>query len=53
VDAEVERLLKDAFERAKKILQDSRSGLDRLAQMLVDEEEIPGSAVYNVLQEGS
>ena len=53
VDAEVERLLKESFERAKKILQDSRAGLDKVAQMLIEQEEIPGSAVYSVLQEGS
>ncbi|MFO7801230.1 MAG: ATP-dependent zinc metalloprotease FtsH [Desulfovermiculus sp.] len=48
VDKEVETILKNAFEQAKEILSQHRRALDRLAQVLVDQEEVPGETVYTI-----
>jgi len=48
VDKEVETILKNAFEQAKEILSQHRHALDKLAQVLVDQEEVPGETVYKI-----
>ncbi len=49
VDAEVSRLLREAEQRATELLVTHRSQLDELADMLVEEETVDGSAVYELV----
>ncbi|MCF8024395.1 MAG: ATP-dependent zinc metalloprotease FtsH [Desulfobacteraceae bacterium] len=49
VDQEVESLLSHAFSRAKKILEENREAMDKLAEILVEKEEVPGARVYELL----
>ncbi len=49
VDGEVESLLSQAFSRAMEILRENREAMDRLAENLVENEEIPGGHVYELL----
>ncbi len=48
VDTEVEAILKQAFERASDILNQHRQALDKLAQTLLDQEEVSGETVYAI-----
>jgi cell division protease FtsH len=48
VDKEVEAILKQAFDRASDILNQHRQALDRLAQTLLDREEVSGETVYAI-----
>jgi len=45
IDEEVERLLKEAYERATNLLSTHREALDRVVAMLLERETIDGSAV--------
>lgn len=49
VDEDVRKILHDSYERALKVLKEHRSQLDELSQMLVDEEEISGDVVLELL----
>ncbi|MGM0454375.1 MAG: ATP-dependent zinc metalloprotease FtsH [Thermodesulfobacteriota bacterium] len=49
VDQEVEKLLSEAFAKADKILKDYRSAMDQLAEELIDNEEIAGQRVYELV----
>jgi cell division protease FtsH len=49
VDKEVETLLSDAFSRAHDILEEHRGAMDKLAETLMDQEEVPGDEVYVLL----
>lgn len=49
VDREVESLLSQAFSRARQILEENRQAMDSLAESLVENEEIPGEKVYELL----
>jgi cell division protease FtsH len=49
IDAEVARLLREAEQRATELLVTHRSQLDALADMLIEEETVDGSAVYGLL----
>ncbi|MBS3808658.1 MAG: ATP-dependent zinc metalloprotease FtsH [Desulfobacterales bacterium] len=49
VDKEVEALLSQAFSRARQILEENRQAMDRLAESLVENEEVPGEQVYEML----
>jgi cell division protease FtsH len=53
VDREVQALLQEAFERARTILELHREALERVARRLVEDEEIPGSEVLDLLRETS
>ena len=46
VDAEVARLLREAEARASNLLRDHRDELDRLVELLLEEETVDGAAVY-------
>ncbi|MFO8033423.1 MAG: ATP-dependent zinc metalloprotease FtsH [Desulfohalobiaceae bacterium] len=48
VDQEVESLLKQSFQKAKDILNEHRQALDELAEVLLEQEEIPGEKVYSI-----
>ncbi|MFP4392752.1 MAG: ATP-dependent zinc metalloprotease FtsH [Desulfohalobiaceae bacterium] len=48
VDQEVESLLKQSFQKAKEILSEHRKALDELANVLLEQEEVPGEKVYSI-----
>ncbi len=49
IDEEVQTILDEAFERSVHTLTANRDGLDRLAAMLIEREEIPGSEVVRLV----
>jgi cell division protease FtsH len=49
VDAEVKRLSDEAFERARDILVENRSGLDQLADALLEREELSGADAVRLI----
>ncbi len=49
IDEEVKAILDEAFQRATDTLQTHRQGLDRIAQRLIEEEEIMGRVVLELL----
>lgn len=51
VDNEVESLLSDAFGKAMEVLKSNRSALDALADLLMQEDEVPGDKVYELLEQ--
>ncbi|MGK7311874.1 MAG: ATP-dependent zinc metalloprotease FtsH [Candidatus Longimicrobiales bacterium M2_2A_002] len=53
VDEEVMAIIDDAFERATTVLEEKRDALDRVAEVLQEEEEITGDRVREILDEQS
>jgi cell division protease FtsH len=49
VDEEVKAILDEAYNRAVAVLQEHRNGLDRLADALLEKEEVPGSQVMELV----
>ncbi|HMB30664.1 MAG TPA: ATP-dependent zinc metalloprotease FtsH [Desulfohalobiaceae bacterium] len=49
VDQEVENLLDKSFKRAADLVQERRQALDQLADLLIEQEEVPGHKVYELL----
>jgi cell division protease FtsH len=49
VDEEVQRLVREAFQRATEVIKEHRDGLDRVAEALMEEEEITGRRVLELL----
>jgi len=49
VDAEVERLLKQAHQQARSVLSEHRAALDRLAQALLQEEMLERDQVLAII----
>ncbi len=49
VDEAVREIVASAFTRAVSILEENRDGLDRVADALLEDEEIPGSRVLELL----
>jgi len=49
-DEEVKKILETAYKRALNKLKEHRDVLDKVADMLLDKEEIPGSVVLNLLK---
>ncbi|MDP2498281.1 MAG: ATP-dependent zinc metalloprotease FtsH [Candidatus Palauibacterales bacterium] len=49
VDEAVKNILREAFRRAKETLQENRDGLDRLAETLIEKEELAGDEVVRLL----
>jgi cell division protease FtsH len=49
VDEEARGLVEEAFDRATSLLQEHREGLDRLADALLDREEVSGKEVLELL----
>jgi cell division protease FtsH len=45
VDEEIKKILKEAYDRAVEVLRDHRDGLDRVANDLLEKEEVPGKEV--------
>jgi cell division protease FtsH len=48
IDTEVSRMLRDAEERAIKLLKDNRPHLDQLVDLLLEVETVDGSDVYRI-----
>jgi cell division protease FtsH len=51
IDAEVQKIITDAYKRAEKILKDHRSVLDAIAQKLVEVETLEREAFEDILRE--
>lgn len=49
VDETVEKILKDAYDRALNIIKEHREALDSLAKILMEEEEISGAKVQEIV----
>ncbi len=49
VDEEIKKILRHSYEQAKEILQKYREGLDRVANELVEKEEISGKEVLELV----
>jgi cell division protease FtsH len=49
IDAEVSRLLREAERRATEVLKLHRNDLDRLADLLINQETVDGSVVYRLV----
>ena len=49
IDEEVKAILHEAFDRAKKSLEEHREGLDRLVEALLEHEEIHGEDVLKIV----
>jgi cell division protease FtsH len=49
-DEEIKKILKEAYDRAVDVLQKHRDGLDRVAQDLIEKEEIPGKEVVELVE---
>jgi cell division protease FtsH len=45
VDEEIKKILKEAYDRAVEVLREHRDGLDRVANDLLEKEEVPGKEV--------
>jgi cell division protease FtsH len=45
VDEEIKKILKEAYDRAVEVLHEHRDGLDRVAEDLLEKEEVPGKEV--------
>ncbi len=49
IDLEIKRIVEEAYERAIQTLKDNREGLDKLAERLIDDEEVDGNVVLDIL----
>ncbi len=49
VDEEIKKILRQSYEQAKDILQKHRDGLDRVAEELIEKEEISGKEVLELV----
>ncbi len=49
IDAEVERILKEGYERAKKMILDNRDKLELVAQVLLEKEVVDGEEVSAII----
>lgn len=49
VDEEIKSILEAAYMRARSTLEENREGLDRLAEALLEREEVPGEEVLELL----
>lgn len=51
IDKEVRKISKEAFDRALQTLKDHRDVLDKVADMLLEKEEVPGEDVEKLLKD--
>ena len=49
-DEEIKKILKEAYDRAVEVLQKHRVGLDRVAQDLLEKEEVAGKEVVELVE---
>src|SRR5277367_2448987 len=52
IDGEIQRIISEQYERAKKIVSDRRSALDKIAEALLEHETIEGKHVLEILEFG-
>jgi cell division protease FtsH len=52
VDEEIQRITENAFQRAVDTLGENRDAFDRLADLLIEREEVPGTDVLRLVKEG-
>ncbi len=50
IDEEVKRIVEDAYDRAVRTLEENREQLDRLAEVLLEREELSGEDVMSMLE---
>ena len=53
IDAEVKRIVTDAYDRAKKIIEDNQKAMHRLARTLLEKEVLDGDEVLQIIAEES
>ena len=53
IDQEVMRMLKNAYEEAKRLLSDNREALDKIAAFLIEKETITGKEFMDIFHEGT
>ena len=51
IDEEVKNMLRESFETAKKLLEDNREVMDRLAEFLIEKETITGKEFMKIFRE--
>jgi cell division protease FtsH len=51
IDAEVMLMLKNAYEEAKRLLQENREALDKIAEFLIEKETITGKEFMKIFRE--
>ena len=51
VDEEVMRILKDAYEEAKRLLSENREAMDKIAEFLIEKETITGKEFMKIFRE--
>jgi len=51
IDMEIKRIVENAYERANETLREHRDHLDRLAEILLEREEIPGEDVLSLVEQ--
>ena len=51
IDHEVMKMLKEAYEEAKKLLSEHRESLDKIAAFLIEKETITGKEFMKILHE--
>jgi len=52
IDAEIQRIISEQYERAKAIITEHRSALDKIAEALLEHETIEGRHVLEILEFG-
>ena len=50
VDAEIDRILSEQYERGMQLLTDNRDVLDAIAKLLIEEEKIDGKQLLNLIK---
>ncbi len=53
VDEEMRKIVEEAYQRARSLLEEHREGLDRVVKALLQKEEITGDEVRQLLEPGS
>ena len=53
VDEEIQQILEETYQRAVNTLQEHRDALDRLAEALLEHEELPGNEVLEIIEVGA
>mgnify|MGYP000588638352 CR=1 FL=1 len=49
IDSEIRRIIDEAYNRAKEVLEENRDGLERTAQLLLKKEKVSGDEFREVL----
>jgi len=52
IDVEIQRIISEQYERAKKIISERRSALDKIAEALLEHETLEGRHVLEILEFG-